>query len=125
MTMARLSLRTELRVWYGVVGAPAAWTVQHVLGYGVTEAACGPAGRQWGVPIATWSAVAMGVAVAIALGGLLAAFSVFRATESEAPAPEGRRHFLGVVGMTVSPLFACIILMSGIGSIVLDTCQQS
>ena len=125
MTMTRPRLGIELRVWLGVAGAPAAWTVQHVLGYGVSEAACGPAGAQWGVPLVTWSAIAMGVALLIVLAGLLAAVSVFRATDGEAPPPEGRRHFLAVVGLTISPLFACVILMSGIGSIVLDTCRQS
>lgn len=118
-------MSTEVRVWFGVMGAPLAWATQHVLGYGVSEAACGPVGAQWGVPLETWSAIAMGVALLITLGALLAAVSVYRATAAEAPPPESRRHFLGVIGMTISPLFACIILMSGIGSIVLDTCQQS
>lgn len=125
MRVARGTPGIELRAWFGVLAAPAAWATQHVMGYAVSEADCDAVGRQWGVSLTAWSAVAMGIALLVALAGLLVALAVMRSTASEAEPPEGRWHFLGVVGVTVSALLLCIILMSGIGSIVLDHCRQS
>ena len=40
--------------------------------------------------------------------------------------PRGRRlQFLAILGMTISPLFLCIILMRGLGATLIDTCRQS
>ena len=39
----------EFMQWFGLLGAPLAWTVQLVLGFGVTEARCGVGGSRWGV----------------------------------------------------------------------------
>jgi hypothetical protein len=123
-------LAPSVLVWVGLFAAPFAWAAQHVAGVQLTISQChdnanGPA---WDVPvhpivIAT-TAVAAGVAV---LGGL-AAINAWRATreaeEDDAP-PPGRIHFLAVIGMTITPLFLAIILMSGLGSIFLPVCVQS
>jgi hypothetical protein len=121
----RYDFRTEARVWFGVVAAPAAWTVQHVFGYGLTEATCDPGGGAARGTFDAAAAIASGVAILVALGGLVAALTVFRTTESESPPPEGRRHFLGALGLTVSPLFIAIMLLSGVGSIVLEKCHPA
>lgn len=125
MTATRYDLRTEARVWFGVAAAPAAWTVQHVFGYGLSEFTCDPGAGASATTFDVGAAIVSGVAILIALAGLAAAFTIFRSTGSETPPPEGRRHFLGAVGVTISPLFICIMLMSGIGSIILEKCHQA
>jgi hypothetical protein len=122
----------EALMWFGLLGAPAAWTFQHVAGYGLTEAACNAAGTTWSTPVDAWTIVVTTGAAAIALLAGLAAFLAFRRTRqvegvggSEEPPPKGRIHFLAVVGITISPLFFAIIVMSGLGSIFLANCVQS
>jgi hypothetical protein len=122
----------EALMWVGLLGAPAAWTVQHVTGYGLTEAACGVAGSRWSTPVDAWTIVVTAIAASLALLAGVAAVLAFMRTRkvegsggSEEPPPKGRIHFLAVIGMTISPLFLAIILMSGLGSIFLANCVQS
>jgi hypothetical protein len=122
----------ELLMWFGLLGAPTAWTLQLVAGYGLTEAACNAAGTQWSTPVDAWTIVVTCAGAAVAVLAEAAAILAFRRTRnvegvggSEEPPPKGRIHFLAVVGMTISPLFLAIIVMSGLGSFVLDNCVQS
>jgi hypothetical protein len=112
-------------LWFGVLGAPMAWAVQHVAGFGLTEAACGLAGRRTGVALDPWTIVVTALGETVALLAAVAAVAVFRATRDAGDDPPGSRiHFLSIVGMTISPLFALIILMSGLGSVFLTNCVQ-
>jgi hypothetical protein len=64
---------TRLLQWFGLLGAPAAWTAQHVFGYAITEAGCDPGSRKYGIPIDGWTAAATAAAAAVAvLAGLAA-----------------------------------------------------
>ena len=116
----------RLLVWFGVFGPPGAWVVQFLLGYGVTQAQCNPAGSRWGVPIDTWTVAATAVGATVALLGWLAAGAVFRATRDASSAPpRGRVHFLSVIALATSPLFLLIIVWGGVGALVLQECHQS
>ena len=115
-----------MRAWFGLFGAPAAWVVQFLLGYGVTQAQCNPAGARWGVPVHTWTIAATAAAAAVALAGWAAAATTFRATrEAGSEPPGGRVHFIATVGLTTSPLFLLIIVWSGVGALVLEQCHQA
>jgi hypothetical protein len=118
--------------WFGLLGAPAAWVLQFLVGYGLTEVACSEAGSRWRVPVdgITLTATLVGAATALAAG--LAALKVWRDTRpaegsggSEEPPPKGRVHFLATVGIVIAPLFLAIILMSGVGVLSLPECRQS
>ena len=114
-------------LWFGLVGAPAAWVAQHVIGFGVTQAACDKAGTRWGVPIDTLAIVVTAVAVALALLACVCAALVFRWTREagyKGPPPDGRMNFLAVVGIVVSPLLLAIMLMSGVATVILPRCLQ-
>ena len=122
----------DVLMWFGLLAAPGAWVCQFVFGFGVTQAACGVGGSQWGIPVDDWTAVATGLAAAIAVAGGVAAVAAFRATReaegaggAEEPPPVGRIHFLATVGLAITPLFLFIILMSGLGVVALPNCQQS
>jgi hypothetical protein len=117
-----------LLVWFGVFGAPAAWAAQHVAGYALTAAECSPAGTMWDVHVNTWTVAFTATAAAIAVLAWLSSVRAFLSTRGAShddPPPQGRTHFLAVIGMTVAPLFLAIILMSGAGVLGLEVCEQS
>ena len=126
----RLPRRADVLMWFGLFGAPAAWTGQHVAGVTLTIGAChdNTAGPAWQVHVDAW---AMGVTAAAATVAVLAGLSAVAAWRSARdaddsdPPPSGRIHFLGIVGLTISPLFLAIILMSGLGVVALPDCHQA
>jgi hypothetical protein len=121
-------LSPSLLAWFGVFAAPAAWTLQHVFGLGVTLAACDRAGSSFGIAVNAVTIVLMAAAGATAVAGgvcALLAFLAMRGTSKDDPPPPGRIFFLSIVGMTVSPLFLAIVLMSGSGVLSLTLCRQS
>lgn len=115
-----------MRVWFGVFGAPAAWAVQHVSGYALTEATCGAAGRAgWDLHLDAWSTAVFATATLVATAAGVASLVTFRATRSAGEElPPARIHFLAVIGIAITPLFLAMILMSGLGSVMLDQCRQ-
>jgi hypothetical protein len=119
--------RLELLQWYGLLGAALAWTVQLVLGFGVTIASCSTGG-DFGLPYDTWQVVLAAVAFMFAAVGEGAAVSVFlatRAVEHDGPPPDGRRRFFASAAMVGNVLFLMIILLSAIGLLSHSPCQQS
>ena len=132
MRLPRVSAGTQALMWFGLLGAPAAWVTQFLVGYSLTEAACSEAGTRWNVAVdgVTIAATAAGAAVAVLAE--LTAIKVFRDTRpaegaggSEEPPPKGRIHFLATVGIVIAPLFFFIIVMSGVGVLVLPECHQA
>jgi hypothetical protein len=111
----------------GVSLAPVGWTLQFWAGFSVNQARCnGPGGGAAPVDALTVAMTALGVALAVA--GLACATGAYRGTrevaEDEAP-PAGRIHFMGVVGIAITPLFIFIMVMSGVGTFFLDICRQA
>ena len=122
--------RAGALMWFGLFAAPFAWAAQHVTGIMLSIGQChdNAAGPDWQVHVDAWAAVVTGIAAVIAALGLLAAVAAWRSTRDAGdsdPPPAGRIHFLGVIGLTISPLFLAIILMSGLGTIFLSPCVQS
>ena len=114
-----------MRLWLGVLGAPLAWAAQHVTGYALTEAECG--GARLGVPMDALTIAVTAVAAAVAVAAGLSALATWRSVQGDhhEPPPDGRVTFLAVMGMTLTPLFLMIILMSGLGAVFLTECVQS
>jgi hypothetical protein len=118
---------TTLLMWFGLLGAPAAWTLQHVAGFGLTVANCGPAaGADGRIHLDAWTIVVSAAAVLVTVAGLLAALATWRRTRDVGTEPPGARiHFLSLVALTTTPLFLCITVMTGLGVLFLDGCRQS
>jgi heme/copper-type cytochrome/quinol oxidase subunit 2 len=122
--------RADALMWFGLFAAPAAWAAQHVAGIALTIGQChdNTAGPDWRVHVDTWAAIITAAAAVVALLGLLSAVAAWRSArdaDDSDPPPAGRVHFLGIIGLTISPLFLAIILMSGLGTIFLSQCVQS
>ena len=123
-------MKASVSVWIGLFAAPFAWAAQHVAGIELTIGQChdNAAGPAWDVPVDPVTIATTAVAACVAVLGGLAALSAWRATrgvDDDDPPPGGRNHFLATVGMTISPLFLAIILMSGLGSTLMSGCVQS
>jgi hypothetical protein len=121
-----LGLPLPFLLWFGLLGAPLAWTVQHIFGFGLTQAACSLASRGSSVPVDSLTLVATIVATAIGVLAGAAAVAAFVATrDAGTELPGARIQFLATVGVVVTPIFLCIVLMSGISVLVLPECHQS
>jgi hypothetical protein len=108
------------------MGAGIVWAAQLVIGFGVTDAACGPAGAGWNIDVDAWQIVLMAVGVPLAALAEVAAVSVFletRGLDHDDPPPWGRRQFFVVAAMLGNALFIVAILLSGIGAIYNTPCR--
>lgn len=126
--MSRIRPSRTFVQWFGVFGAAFAWTVLHVFGFAITQATCERVGIRWSIATDGLTTAAMVVAAVIAVLGGAAAVATYRGArdaEHDGPPPKGREHFLGVVGMAVTPLFLFIILMDGSGVLSSSVCRQS
>jgi hypothetical protein len=122
--------RPALLAWVGVFGPPFAWAGQHIAGFAVALSRCpdNTRGPGWNVPVNTVTLILGITAATVALLSGASAFAAWRATrendDDEAP-PAGRVHFLSVIGITITPLFFAMIVMSSAGAIVFTECVQS
>ena len=120
------STRTTLLLWFGVGGGPAAWALVHVMGYAFGIAQCDqPAGR-WQLPVHAWDVGVAAVGLAIGLAAMGVSLWIYFATRGvdNAP-PQGRVHFLSVVGLVVNFLAITIIILDGVGTPLTGLCHQS
>jgi hypothetical protein len=113
-------------MWFGLLGAPVAWTAQHWATFSLSVLRCSAAGDA-SLPLHGLNVVASVVAAAVAIGALAASIAVFRATGEDAGEQprRARMHFLATIGMTVSPLLLAIIVLNGVAGGVLEVCRQS
>jgi heme/copper-type cytochrome/quinol oxidase subunit 2 len=126
--VTRRVLTPQFLQWFGLLGAPFAWALQHVTGFALTLAACDPAGSTWSIALdgITTAVSIVAVAVALAAGAAaVASWAQTRGAEKDDPPPDGRRYFLALVGIAITPLFVAMILMTGSGVLDLSGCRQS
>lgn len=128
--------RSNLVVWFGVLGGSVAWAVQFVTSLFLTFYDCGPEARATVQlhPIQ----VALGVAaIIVGLASTAVAAWLYRDTRRAramslqvirgfgGEPPLARVHFLAIVGLTVNFLSLAILVMTTIGSPELLNCRQS
>jgi len=109
-------------LWYGVVGAPFAWVLQLVVGYGLEEAACSPGSGRWGIDGDVWEVVVSIGAAAAGAAALAAAFASRRNAERAAD-PSGRVAFMATAGLLADVLFLALIALTTAGVIALGSCE--
>jgi hypothetical protein len=113
-------------LWFGVLGGPLAWALEHVAGYAFGLAQCEQPVTRWQLPLHGWQiALAAGAALISLAAEAVSLRIFFRTRETGNAPPAGRVHFMSVVGLTVNPLALAIILMTGVGAPLLTLCQQS
>lgn len=118
-------------LWFGLLGAPLAWSLQLVVAYAIVAAPCVPDPAPGGpVPegIATAAVAVSAALVALAGAALWTAVACWRA----APSPEGadpldraarhRIRFMSYSGIFTSALFTLGTALATIALLVLDPC---
>jgi hypothetical protein len=117
-----------LALFFGITAGPIGWTVQHLVGYGVSSYPCNPDGSQLAAPLPSWapmrpSIIALSVVCLIlCLAGGWVALKAWRATKGEtageSPDPleigAGRSRWMAVCGVILTVLFAGAIIADGI-----------
>ena len=125
MSGRRLNVDAEFLQWFGLLGAALTWTVQLVLGFGVTIARCGPANAVLGVDVKAWEVSLMTVGIVLVLlseGAALTLLWQTRSVDYGDPPPDGRRHFFVLAAALGNLLFLVVIVLSGVGAIVHEPC---
>ncbi|HSB39553.1 MAG TPA: hypothetical protein VLD13_10735 [Gaiellaceae bacterium] len=114
--------------WVGLLAGAALWAAAHVVGYGITEARCGPAGAGWGIDLDLWEGLATGIAAVLVAGGGAAALAVVLGTAEssyESPPPVGRMRFFAIAALVANALFLVMIVLYAVGTIASVPCRQS
>lgn len=120
--------RLEVLQWFGLLGGALAWTVHHVVGFGISDAACGSAGERWGLPAAELQIGLAVAAGAVVLAAEAAALTVFRATQDvseNAPGPIGRLRFFAEAALLGNVLFLVIVVFDCVGTVYHLPCGPS
>lgn len=124
VSLARTPRVVSLLQAYATVAPPLAWTVQLVVGYGFTEAACGEGGVSGGIGLHPWQgtvALVAGVVAGSAWGG---AIWLHAATgRGEIDDPLGRVRFLSTIGIVIGLIFLTLIAFTAAGTLAIDGCR--
>jgi hypothetical protein len=114
-------------LWFGLFGAPAAWSLQLMVNYALTAHGCFPAAAPRAAPTfgGLWmvvliiSVAALGLAVAAGA----TAWRSWRTTSTEHPGGhEQRTRFMALAGMLLSGLFLIGVVMAGIPPLLRPAC---
>jgi len=120
--------RLAVLQWVGLLAGAALWGAAHVVGYGVTEARCSPAGGAWGIDIDLWEGLSNGLAGALVLGAAAAAGGVILGTRGlsyESAPPAGRLRFFAIAALAANVIFLAMIVLYAIGSLANVPCRQA
>jgi hypothetical protein len=114
--------------WFSLFAGPLAWTTEHVVGFGISDASCHVAGAQWGLDptvLQTVLAVIVGAVVAAAWLAALVAFRETRTVDPYTPGPLGRIHFFAQAALLGNVLFFVIVVLDGAATVYHLPCRQS
>jgi hypothetical protein len=110
--------RAERIAWTGLVAGPLAWMIDEWAGYALVPIGC-DAGLHWTNHLLSVATIGLVVA-----GGWIAARDLrrLRSASSEDNAPEGRGHFLSLLGLILSAIFGFAVLLDAIAKVMIDPC---
>jgi hypothetical protein len=118
--------RLEACQWFGLLGGPIAFAVEHVVGVVATFADCNPV--RYGVPqhpIQLAASAAAALVVVLGEGAALLAFRETRRIGWEDDPPLGRIRFLSTAALAIGPLFLTLVLLGGLGAAAHPNCHQA
>jgi hypothetical protein len=96
--MAQVRSVSLARLWFGLFGAPAAWSGQTLVNYGLASYACYPSLAPRSVPLyggLWWMLLAVGLAaVAVEIAAISVALESWRRTSGDGDGGGGRHHVL-------------------------------
>lgn len=122
-------------LWFGLFGAPAAWSIQLLVNYPLAAHSCYPRNVPLSAPTfgGLWTAlIAVNVLMLLATVAAGAAAAIIwrqardRPSGTHAPleSDAGRVRFMGYAGMLVSGLFLLAVLMSALPLFIVPVCSH-
>jgi hypothetical protein len=125
---------SQWRLWFGLFGGPAAWSVQMIANYALDAHSCFPRETPLTSPIfdpvrIVTAAVAAAMLV-ISLASLWVAYDAWQRTRDGGhrehrellEVGEGRARFMAFAGVLLSSIFAFGVLMNAIPIVALPAC---
>lgn len=121
-------------LWFGLFGAPLAWSLQLLLGYALVAHSCFPATDPRMTPASggLWTVVLIAgvVAAVVAAAAAVTAWRSWRLTRYEhhgddhvlLEAEEGRTRFMALAGMLLSAIFLFGIVMNALPLFLVSPC---
>jgi len=123
MTLRRLAVLQ----WVGLLAGAAAWAVQFLAGYWITQAECGSGGSR--LANDPWQAGLMAASALCVAGAEAVAITVVRRTRGTSYAtdgpPLGRIRFFALAAVAANAAFLMIILLSGVAALSAAACRQA
>jgi hypothetical protein len=114
-------------LWFGLLAAPLAWSVQLVAGYALSAQSCFPGGVPRAEPIAGGVGILVVLIgmmeLVVGIGGLLVAVSSWRAGRRGPDDEVGSRvRFMALGGILMSAVFVAGIVMATISPFLIGPC---
>jgi hypothetical protein len=119
LTAADVRWLSPLPLWAGLLSGPTAWGLDLGVSYALVKWACAADG---GNTLRLMSVAAL----AMVAGGALVSWQALRTARGEpgdGGTPRQRAHFMAVLGLTSSALFALAIVAGAVPRWMLDACQ--
>jgi hypothetical protein len=121
-------------LWFGLFGAPAAWTVMFMVSYGMSAHFCYPGDTPLTTSTFGGLRAALGAvvvaAIIVAAGAAVVALKSWRATTRDTAGVgrplemrATRPHWMALGGVLVSALFLFLILLSGVPVLLVPPCS--
>jgi len=128
--ITRAETKQSLLLWFGVLGAPLAWTAQLMIAPDVAEIICYPgasrsgAGEVWGWQLESALIGLSAAMLLVAVAALVVAIGCTRTyRRASDPTPGSRAKWMAYAGVIVSSLFLIGILFGSIPPFMLQACR--
>jgi hypothetical protein len=104
--------------WAGLLAGPSAWAISTQMNYALVGWQC-----RSQVPVIPFAALAL---LLVALAGGALSWRAWRHGGASSKPQRGldTERFVSMVGLLVAALFAAVILMQGMASLILDWCMR-
>ena len=122
---------TPRAVWFGLIGGPAAWALQGLLGWWIAGATCNDGTAEWGrlspggvrTLLVVLSAAALGTAVASAVGARQWWRGLTPPGRFTEALGKQRLEFMAIAGVLISIVFSIAITWTALAILWLDVCE--
>ena len=116
------------RLWVGMLLAPSAWAVAHLLGYFLASRACDRGAASTAANAGVTQDILAIVLALIAAAGLVIAIGNWRHAREPSrphePAALGRAHFMALGGVVASTLFTLGIVFFALPPLLINVCSE-